>query len=164
MSTTGASGSPRRRGRAWLVGTAVLLILIGLLAWEIVATRPVRQALAAYTALLAAANRQDIDAVRLLCSEHYLQAHSPRPAREGGVVGLPRNIHKNFKAWRHGTHVWICPTNRVGALFQFVLESGSWRFDGPVGLLRGRGEVVPLADLTDDQPTFDGEETAVSPP
>ena len=42
------------------------------------------------------------------------------------------------------------PTNRVGPLYQFVFEAGAWRFDGPVGLLRGRGEVVPLADLTDE--------------
>ncbi len=149
MSTAGAPVSPRRPVRAWILSLAVILALAGALAWEIIATRPVRRALTAYTALLDAANRQDIEAVRRLCTERYLQAHAPRPAREGGVVGLPRNIHKNFQAWRHGPHVWICPTNRVGPLFQFVQESGSWRFDGPIGLLRGRGQVIPLADLTD---------------
>ena len=73
----------------------------------------------------------------------------PEPAREGGVIGLPRNIHKNFRAWRHGSAVWICPMNRVGPLYQFVLEAGSWRFDGPIGILRGRGEVVLSDDLSD---------------
>ena len=67
-----------------------------------------------------------------------------RPAHEGGIVGLPRNIHKNFQAWRQGPNVWLCPTNRVGPVYQFVRESGSWRFDGPVGILRGRGEFVRL--------------------
>ena len=121
--------------------------------------------MAAYTALLDAANRQDMDAVRRLCTERYLQAHAPRPAREGGVVGLPRNIHKNFQAWRHGPHVWLCPTNRVGPLFQFVCEAGAWRFDGPIGLLRGRGEVIPLDDLTDvDDAPVESEAAAIARP
>jgi hypothetical protein len=116
---------------------------------EILATRPVRQAMATYTALIAAANRQDLGAVRRLCTERYLKTHAPRGAAEGGVVGLPRNVHKNFQAWRHGPNVWICPTNRVGPLYQFVFEQGAWRFDGPIGILRPRGEVVPLAVLKD---------------
>jgi hypothetical protein len=106
----------------------------------------------AYTALIVAANRGDLDAVRRLCTSRYLKEHDVRPAREGGVVGLPRNIHKNFRAWRHGPHVWICPTNRVGPLYQFVFEAGSWRFDGPVGILRGRGEVIPYTELMDEGP------------
>ena len=32
----------------------------------------------------------------------YLRIHPLRPADEGGIVGLPRNIHKNFQAWRQG--------------------------------------------------------------
>jgi hypothetical protein len=64
-------------------------------------------------------------------------------------VGLPRNIHKNFQAWRHGKDVWICPTDRVGPIYQFVFEAGAWRFDGPVGILRARGEIVPTTGLTD---------------
>jgi hypothetical protein len=134
--------------RSWIVGGLVVLALAAGLAWEIVATRPVRQAIAAYTALIAAANRQDLDAVHRLCTRRYILAHEPRAAREGGVIGLPRNIHKNFQAWRHGPNVWLCPSNRVGPLYQFVFEAGAWRFDGPVGILRGRGEVVPLAELT----------------
>jgi hypothetical protein len=155
---------PPPRRRAWFAGAAVTLILAGALAWEIIATRPVRQALAAYTALIAAANRQDVAAVRQLCTQRYLQAHTPSAAREGGVVGLPRNIHKNFQAWRHGPHVWICPTNRVGPLYQFALEAGAWRFDGPVGILRGRGEVIPLADLTDDAVPLEDKEPVIAPP
>jgi hypothetical protein len=130
----------------------VVLVLGGGLTGEIIVTRPVRQAVSAYTALLGAANRQDIEAVRRLCTERYLQAQPPQPAREGGVIGLPRNIHKNFQAWRHGPFVWLCPTNRVGPLYQFVFEGGAWRFDGPIGLLRGRGQIVPYVDLTDTEP------------
>jgi hypothetical protein len=137
------------RWRSWLIGAGVVLALVVALVLEIIATRPVRQAMATYTALIAAANRQDLDAIRRLCSKHYLETHAPRPAAEGGVVGLPRNVHKNFQAWRHGPNVWICPTNRVGPLYQFVLEHGAWRFDGPIGILRPRGEVVPLDALKD---------------
>jgi hypothetical protein len=165
MNNAAAPDPLRRQRRTSIVSAVIVLALAGALGWEIIATRPVREAVAAYTALIAAANRQDIVAVQRLCTTHYLQSHAPRPAREGGVVGLPRNIHKNFQAWRHGPYVWICPTNRVGPLFQFAHESASWRFDGPIGLLRARGEVVPLADLTDsgDAP-LKNEATAVAPP
>jgi hypothetical protein len=140
---------PRRPWRAWLIGGVVLAALLAALVAELLATRPVRRSLATYTALIGAANRQDLDAVRARCTRRYLEAHPPVPAHEGGVVGLPRNIHKNFRAWRHGPAVWICPTNRVGPLYQFVFEAGSWRFDGPIGILRDRGEVVLTDDLTD---------------
>ncbi len=140
---------PRRNRRSWIVAIVMSALLGGGLVAEIIATRPVRRSVAAYTALIAAANRQDMEAVAEHCSSRYLRAHPLRPAREGGVVGLPRNIHKNFRAWRHGAAVWLCPTDRVGPLYQFVLERGDWRFDGPIGLLRGRGEIVPYSDLTD---------------
>jgi hypothetical protein len=143
--------SPKRRRRAWIAGVTTVLVLACGLTAEVLATRPVRQAVSAYMALLDAANRQDIDAVRRLCTERYLASHDPMPAREGGVVGLPRNIHKNVRAWRHGSNVWLCPTNRVGPLYQFVFEHDSWRFDGPVGILRPRGEVIPYADLADPE-------------
>jgi hypothetical protein len=140
---------PRRRVRAWIAAGVFAVLLAAALAAEIITTRPVRRAVTAYTALIGAANRQDLDAIRRLCTARYLRAHSPIPARGGGVVGLPRNIHKNFRAWRHGPDVWLCPTNRIGPLYRFVLEAGSWRFDGPVGILRARGEVVPYSDLMD---------------
>jgi hypothetical protein len=135
------------QGRRWLIGGVIILALAAALALEIITTRPVREAVHAYTALIAAANRQDLEAVRRLSTERYLKAHAPRAAAEGGVVGLPRNIHKNFQAWRHGSNVWICPSNRVGPLYQFVFEHGAWRFDGPIGILRPRGEIIPLAEL-----------------
>jgi hypothetical protein len=138
-----------RRVRAGLITAGVVALLVAGLAAEILATRPVRQALTAYTALLAAANRQDVPAVRGLCSARYLQTHSPRPAPEGGIVGLPRNIHPNHRAWRHGDAVWICPTNRVGPIYQFILEGDAWKFDGPAGILRGRGEVITGLDLSE---------------
>ena len=125
-------------------------MLLGVaLAGEVLATRAVRQSVTAYTALLAAANRHDLQAASRLCTPRYLAEHPLRPAAEGGIVGLPRNIHKNFQAWRHGKDVWICPTDRVGPIYQFVFEAGAWRFDGPVGILRARGEIVPTTGLTD---------------
>jgi hypothetical protein len=65
---------------------------------------------------------------------------------------MPRNINKNFKAWREGPHVWICPTNRVGPVYQFVFENGGWRFDGPIAILRPWGEIVRTSDLPDANP------------
>jgi hypothetical protein len=153
------SMSPRRR--RWLIGAGVVLALVVALVLEIIATRPVRQAMTTYTALIAAANRQDLEAIRQLCTERYLKTHTPRAAAEGGVVGLPRNVHKNFQAWRHGPNVWICPTNRIGPLYQFVFEQGAWRFDGPIGLLRPRGEVVPLDDLKDALGTSAEDDEAI---
>jgi hypothetical protein len=140
---------PPSHRRAWFGAGVTVVVLAAALGAEIVLTRPVRRAVTAYTALLNAANHQDLNAIRRLCSARYLATHPVRPAPEGGVVGLPRNIHKNFRAWRHEQAVWLCPTNRVGPLYQFVLEAGAWRFDGPVGILRGRGEVVLYSDLTD---------------
>ena len=132
--------------RAWLVGSLIVMALAGGLAVEVVRTAPVRGAVRAFTELIAAANRQDVAAARRLCSARYLRTHDPAPAVEGGLVGLPRNIHPNFRAWRRGDAVWLCPTNRVGPVFQFVVEGHSWRFDGPVGLLRGPGRFVPMTE------------------
>jgi hypothetical protein len=115
---------------------------IALLIWEIARTAPVRGAIQSYVALLSAANRQDLEAARALSSAHYLETHTLAPAPEGGLIGLPRNVHKNFQAWREGDNVWVCPTNRVGPVYQFVHEGGRWKFDGPVGLLRPGGEVI----------------------
>jgi hypothetical protein len=154
----------RRQRRAWIIGGSVTVVLIAALAAEIIATRPVREAVTTYTALLAAANAGDLDAVGRLCTARYLRAHPPAPAREGGVVGLPRNIHKNFRAWRHGENVWLCPTNRIGPLYQFVFEAGAWRFDGPIGILRPRGEVVPYSDLIDAEAVSPEEDAASDAP
>ncbi len=133
----------RSRFHVILIGLAVLTVgtaaLIGVVFFEVVHTGAVRGTVQAYTRLIAAANRQDMEAVRRLCSARYLRTHALGPAAEGGVMNLPRNIDPHFQAWRHGAAVWLCPTNRVGPVFQFVFEEGGWKFDGPVGS-SGRGD------------------------
>lgn len=152
------------RWKAVVFGLVVAIALGGTVALLAILTRPTREAVATYTALFTAANRQDLKGATRLCSERYLRAHPLRLADEGGIVGLPRNIHKNFQAWRQGANIWVCPTNRVGPVYQFVREQDAWRFDGPVGLLRGRGEFIPLADLTDSgAPVLDDPSSANSP-
>jgi hypothetical protein len=125
-----------------LIGAGVVAVLLGVLAFEVLWTRPVRRSVRTYNRLIDAANRQDLAEARRLCSARYLRTHDLEPAAEGGLVGLPRNIHKNFQAWRQGPNVWLCPTNRVGPVFQFVREGDDWKFDGPVGLLLPRGEMI----------------------
>jgi len=137
-----------RRIRPILIGAAVMAALIVALVVMSIRTRPVRQSVIAFTELLAAANVQDLARARGLCSSRYLAAHPLLPAEEGGIVGLPRNMHPNFQAWRQGPHVWICPTNRVGPIYQLALEDETWKFDGPVGLLRGRGQIILDPELT----------------
>jgi hypothetical protein len=109
-------------------------------------TRPTRESVQVYVKLVTAANGGDVAAAERLCSTRYRFSHQILRAPEGGIVGLPRNIHKNFQVWREGSNVWLCPTNRVGPVYQFVLESGAWRFDGPVGVLQPGGRVVRLED------------------
>jgi hypothetical protein len=137
-----------RHIRPILIGAAAVVALIATLVVTSVRTRPVRQSVIAFTELLEAANRQDLPRARELCSGRYLADHPLRKSEEGGIVGLPRNMHPNFQAWREGPHVWICPTNRVGPIYQFVLEDEAWKFDGPVGLLRGRGQIILDPELT----------------
>ncbi len=136
-----------------LIASAITSIVIGGLAFEIIATQPVRGAMRTCSELFTVANRpglsesERLQAARSLCSARYLQTHALSVAAEGGLVGIPRNLNKNFKAWREGPNVWICPTNRIGPVYQFVFENGGWRFDGPVGILRAWGEMVPMSDL-----------------
>src|SRR4051794_23269906 len=96
--------------------------------------RATHGSVATYTQILAAANGGDLEGVRKLCSRRYLESHGIKAAKEGGVVGLPRNIHKNFQAWREGPVTLLCPTDRVGPVYRFVYEDGCWKFDGPVGV------------------------------
>ena len=86
-------------------------------------------------------------AAQKLCSSRYLKTNKMALAAEGGLVGVPRNLNKNFKAWREGPNVWICTRDRIGPVYQFVFEDGGWRFDGPVGILRPWGEMIPMSDL-----------------
>jgi hypothetical protein len=138
-----------------LIAAGIILLFAAGLAFEVVTTQPVRGAMRTCSAIFTVANRPDLtdsarlDAARSLCSIRYLQAHPLALAAEGGLSGFPRNINKNFKAWREGANVWICPTNRVGPVYQFVLENGDWRFDGPVAILRPWGEIVRTSDLPD---------------
>lgn len=142
------------RSRAVLIAGAFVLILLGGLAYEIIATAPVRGAVRTCSELLTIANRpgmkteERIAAARALCTRRYLATHKLEVAGSGeGLVGVPRNFNKNFKGWREGPNVWICPTNRIGPIYQFVHEDGAWRFDGPVGILRPWGEIVPMTDV-----------------
>lgn len=134
------------------VGRRVVWIALGLVTavvavgFEIAWTSPVREAVRCYTELISAANRRDLDAARALCTEQYQATHDLKLAREGGMIGLPRNIHKNFQAWREGRDVWLCPTNRVGPVFRFVNDAGRWKFDGVIGQLMPGGRVVPMEE------------------
>jgi hypothetical protein len=143
------------RARSLITAALVTSLLIAVLAWEIITTQPVRGAVRSLAALFTVANRPDLSeserlaAARGLCSAHYLAAHPLVLADEGGIVGIPRNINKNFKAWREGPNIWICPTNRIGPVYQFVYEAGSWRFDGPVGVLGPQGDFRSTSELPD---------------
>jgi hypothetical protein len=127
----------------------------GGLAIEVITTRPVRGSIRTLSELFTIANRPDLTAdqrlaaARSLCTARYLEAHPIALATEGGIVGIPRNINKNFQAWREGPNVWVCPTNRIGPVYQFVYEENAWRFDGPVGMLGPRGEFVRTSELPD---------------
>jgi hypothetical protein len=152
------SGETRlQRFRPVLIGLAVAALLIGGVVAMAVRTLPIRRAVGVYTALIVAANQQDLDTARRLCSTRYLKTHNLRLASEGGIVGFPRNINKNFQAWRQGPDIWVCPTDRQGPIYQFVLEGGQWRFDGPVGILRGRGQVVRYPDNPEAEPDYEGD-------
>ncbi len=135
-----------------IIGTIVIVACAGL-AYEIAATRPVREAVRVYSELVSLGDQTDLpEADRLgmarqLCSRRYLAAHELAFGPEGGIAGLPRTINKNFQAWRDGPNVWICPTNRVGAVFQFIPEDGGWRFDGLVAYLRAWGELIRTSDM-----------------
>jgi len=143
------------RTRILVITAAITLLLAAGVAFEVIATQPVRGAMRTCSALFTIANRPDLtdtarlEAARSFCSSRYLQAHPLALAAEGGIRGFPRNINKNFKAWREGANVWICPTNRIGPVYQFVLENGDWRFDGPVAILRPWGEIVRTSELPD---------------
>jgi hypothetical protein len=136
----------------FLIAVSVL-VLLGGLAFEVISTQPVRGAVRTCSELFTIANRTDLtdserlSAARALCSTSYLQHHPLALAAEGGIINIPRNINIHFKAWREGPNIWICPTDRVGPVYQFVFESGRWRFDGLVAYLGRYGEIVPASDF-----------------
>ncbi|MGO9922108.1 MAG: hypothetical protein ACLQIB_46350 [Isosphaeraceae bacterium] len=149
------------RLRLILISAGITALVLAWLAFEIITTGPVRGALHTCAELLTIANRPGVSepdrlaAARKLCSQRYLQTHQLAVAdgNDGGLVGFPRNFNKNFKAWREGPNVWICPTNRdnpVRPVYQFVFEDGGWRFDGPVAILRPWGQIVRTSELPDE--------------
>ena len=142
--------------RTSLVAAVVAAVLGGGIAYEAIATAPVRGALRVFTGLVMLGNRLDLPQeerltkARALCSSRYLATRPLSLSSEGGIKGVPRAIDKNYQAWREGPNVWICPTKRdssVRPVYQFVREGGHWRFDGPVAILRPGGEVVPTSEL-----------------
>jgi hypothetical protein len=156
-STQPAEPRKSRLPRSWklYLSLATVAAAIAGLAIEVIVTRPIRDSLNVYMSLISVANRPDytdeerLAEARELCARHYLETHVLKLAPQGGLVGIPRNISKNFKAWREGPNIWICPTNRVGPIYQFVPEDGRWKFDGLVGLLRPWGEIIRSTDLQD---------------
>jgi hypothetical protein len=136
-----------------LLITLIVVALVAGLAFEIVATQPVRGALRTCSELFTIANRPDLAdsdrlaAARSLCTQRYLKEHPLAVSPEGGLVNIPRNLNKNFKAWREGPNVLICTSNRIGPIYQFTYEGNRWRFDGLIGILRPWGEVVRTSDL-----------------
>jgi hypothetical protein len=61
---------------------------------------------------------------RGLCSTHYRQMHRRSPPK--GNRRRPRNINKNFQAWR-GPNVWICPPAGCGRSPPVRLRERGWR-------------------------------------
>lgn len=143
------SGARAVPTRTWfgVVGVSVAAGVAVAALWVVaVATAPERDAMRAYTRLIASANRGDLGEAERVCSTRYLAGHRLVLAAEGGIVGLPRGIHKNFRTWRSGENIWICPTNREGVVYQMAREAGEWRFDGMVGILRG-GKVIDVGAI-----------------
>jgi hypothetical protein len=147
----------RRTGTIVLVVAGVALLGAGL-AYEVITTAPLRGALRVFTALVALGNRTDLpdnqrlELARSLCSERYLARKPLSLSQEGGIKGFPRAIDKNYRAWREGENVWICPTKRnstIRPVYQFIFENSQWRFDGLVAILRLGGEVVPASEAPD---------------
>jgi hypothetical protein len=110
--------------------------------------RATRGAVAAYVELIGSANVGDVGRVRRSCSARYLGSRPIVRAEEGGVVGLPRGIHPNFRAWRAGPDVLLCPTNRLGPVYRFVREADGWKFDGPAGVIGRGGRLIEADDST----------------
>ena len=141
------------RPRLVLISATIVFLLLGGLAFEVISTQPVRGAVRTCSELFTIANRTDLtdserlSAARALCSTRYLQEHPLALAPEGGIINIPRNINVHFKAWREGPNIWICPRDRVGPVYQFVFESGRWRFDGLIAYMGRYGEIVPASDF-----------------
>lgn len=153
---------PGKRG-LWALAAAGLLLVVVLVWWEAARTAPVRDAVRTYTALISAANRGDIEAANRLCTARFLATHPLKPAGGGGLTGLPRGIHKNFRAWQEGPRVWLCPTSPESLarpVYQLRVEAGEWRFDGLIGHLRPGGIVERAGPVPADAPSSSPAGTA----
>ncbi len=140
-----AQASRRRTGlKSLVIGLLVIAAVVAICLFEINHTRSTRQSMASYYRLVLAGNRQDIETARKYCSTRFLENHSLTLAPEGGLEGLPRGIDQNYKVWKQGNNVWLCPTDLTGPIYQFVQEDSVWKFDGLVGLLRPGHVILPL--------------------
>ena len=130
----------------WAFAVLVAVLLILALVAVVFQTQPTRSSVQTFVSLIGAANRGDVVEAERLCTKRYRQTHTIKAALGGGIEGLPRNIHKNFQVWRDSEFVLLCPTNRVGPVYQFVFEEALWRFDGIAGLLKSDGVLRPFGD------------------
>ncbi len=141
------SRSARRAG--WVAVATVLSAVLAGPAWRGARSlMRTRRAVATFVAILAAAEARDLDAVRPLCTARYLRESPPRLATGGGLIGLPRRLHKNFRVWSRGDEVWLCPTDRSSRVpvYRLAVEGGVCRFDGLVGLIRPGGTIEPAGE------------------
>lgn len=126
------------------LSATITVVVLVLLALEWHRTSPEREVIRAFTDMVVLANQGDLEGLTSRSSVRYRSRGPFQKAPEGGVVGLPRvTPHPNFQSWRDGPEVLLCPFNRSGPVFRFVREGGSWKFDGPAGLLRPDGRYLP---------------------
>ncbi|MFO0961087.1 MAG: hypothetical protein U0800_27210 [Isosphaeraceae bacterium] len=126
------------------ISATIAAAVLALLAYEWRRTSPEREATRAFTDMVILANRGNLAGLSTRATARYRSRHPFREAPEGGVVGLPRiPPHPNYRAWRDGPEVRLCPFNRSGPVYRFVREDGAWKFDGLAGLLRHDGRFVP---------------------
>lgn len=134
--------SKKNKQRLIALGIVALVasVLTGMYYW----TRAERESMQCFVALMNAANQGDLEKMNLYCTQDYLKRQPLELAPEGGAKNIPRGIDKNFQVWRSGASVRVCPTNRVGPVYQFKHEQGRWKFDGVIGILRPGGRILPV--------------------
>jgi hypothetical protein len=107
-----------------------------LVIWQVTRPTPVRESVAVFTKLVAAASRGDAELAHSYCSSRLKTEDVAELAK------LPTRFERSFKAWREGDDVLICPTDLGGTLYQFVNEGDAWKYDGPVGTMTPDGKVM----------------------
>lgn len=143
-----SQGAKRGGFRTYVLGVIVVAAVLIALAFVIVRTSPVRGAVQSYMRLVAASNRGDVETVKALCTERFLQ--TARLNEDGGrVLGeIPQVISQNFQGWEEDGAVLFSPGARVGPVYRLLREGDRWLFDGTVGVLRGDGTL----DRTPESP------------